>query len=99
MYDFVKKKGCDMLLVERYERKINSKRADSIMNRLNIAQPVKRDNKIRNNVRKAEIRILNDCAKGGGLLEDFFSRREGKLVYREIKKSLEKLYDLEIIIK
>ena len=29
--------------------------------------------------------------------EDFFSRREGKLVYREIKKSLEKLYDLEII--
>ena len=44
-----------------------------------------------------KIDIKNEVLVLVNIKEDFISRRKGKLVYREIKKSLEKLYDLEII--
>ncbi len=43
------------------------------------------------------IDIKNEVFVLVNIKEDFISRRKGKLVYREIKSSLEKLYDLKII--
>ena len=51
--------------------------------------------KILNETNKIDIK--NEVLVLVNIKKDFISRRQGKLVYREIKKSLEKLYDLKII--
>lgn len=43
----VKQTACDMLLEYRVARKLRSKRIDDVINRIHVAQPVKRDNKER----------------------------------------------------
>jgi len=43
----VKTKSCDLLLQHRVEIKYKSKKVDTIMNRLHVAEPVARDNKAR----------------------------------------------------
>jgi len=43
----VKTKSCDLLLQHRVEVKFKSKKVDTIMNRLHVAEPVPRDNKER----------------------------------------------------
>jgi hypothetical protein len=49
----VKNTACDMLLQHRVERKLRSKRAGDVINRISITQPVRRDNKV--------ITLLNAC--------------------------------------
>merc|ERR1711962_1399095 len=43
----VKTKACEVLLQHRVEAKYRSKKVDSILNRLHVAEPVARDNKVR----------------------------------------------------
>jgi len=43
----VKTKACEVLLQHRVEAKYKSKKVDSILNRLHVAEPVARDNKVR----------------------------------------------------
>merc|ERR1719481_1995011 len=43
----VKTKACDLLLQHRVEIKYRSKKVDTILNRLHVAEPVARDNKER----------------------------------------------------
>merc|ERR1712212_1390620 len=43
----VKTKACEVLLQHRVEAKYRSKKVDSILNRLHVAEPVARDNKAR----------------------------------------------------
>lgn len=43
----VKETACNMLLEHRVERKLRSKRINDVINRIHVAQPVKRDNKKR----------------------------------------------------
>ena len=39
--------GCDLLLQHRVEKKLKSKRASEVMNRISVATPIKRDEKLR----------------------------------------------------
>jgi len=43
----VKTKACEVLLQHRVEAKYRSKKVDTILNRLHVAEPVARDNKVR----------------------------------------------------
>lgn len=42
----VRNEACDLLLAHRVENKIKSKKANSILNRLHVALPSPRDNKV-----------------------------------------------------
>ena len=42
----VKQSACDMLLEYRVARKLRSKRIDDVINRIHVAKPVKRDDKV-----------------------------------------------------
>jgi len=43
----VKAQACELLLAERYEKKIKGKRMESVVNRIHIATPTPRDDKDR----------------------------------------------------
>ena len=43
----VKVQACEMLLQHRVEQKFKSKKTDSILNRIHVAEPAKRDNRSR----------------------------------------------------
>jgi len=43
----VKEQGCELLLQDRYERKIKGKKMESVINRIHIATPTPRDEKER----------------------------------------------------
>lgn len=45
--NIVKSTGCEMLLQQRVEKKLKSKRVNDVINRIHVAKPAKRDNKDR----------------------------------------------------
>jgi len=61
----VKQAACDMLLQHRVERKLRSKRINDVINRIHVAQPVKRDNKVRSSSIPASVLAAKQKAKQG----------------------------------
>jgi nucleolar GTP-binding protein len=62
----VKNTACDMLLQHRVERKLRSKRAGDVINRISITQPVRRDNKVRDIAVPASVMAAQQKAASGG---------------------------------
>eukprot|EP00456_Euglypha_rotunda_P010369 TRINITY_DN12595_c0_g1_i9.p1 TRINITY_DN12595_c0_g1~~TRINITY_DN12595_c0_g1_i9.p1 ORF type:complete len:183 (+),score=37.29 TRINITY_DN12595_c0_g1_i9:153-701(+) len=69
----VKTTACDLLLMDRYERKIKGKRLQSVINRIHIATPTKRDTKDR------------PTSIPEGVLEEKKLKKEAKLRVKEKK--------------
>jgi nucleolar GTP-binding protein len=65
----VKNTACDMLLQHRVERKLRSKRAGDVINRISITQPVRRDNKVRDIAVPASVMLAQQKAASGGIVE------------------------------
>jgi len=55
--------ACDMLIAHRVEHKVNSRRIDDVKNRIHIAQPVKRDNKVRTVAIPESVRAEREAKK------------------------------------
>jgi len=70
----VKTTACDMLLMDRYERKIKGKKLQSVINRIHIATPTKRDTKAR------------PTSIPEGVLEEKKRKKEEKLHVKEAKE-------------
>lgn len=65
----VKSAACDLLLEHRVERKLRSKRINDVVNRIHVAQPVKRDNKARKSAIPESVLAARAKVKAGAVLE------------------------------
>lgn len=61
----VKETACDMLLQHRVGRKINNKRINDVVGRIQIQQPTKRDNKERKSAVPESVQKARDAKKRG----------------------------------
>lgn len=61
----VKTNACTVLLEHRVQRKIKSRRADSILNRLSVARPIPRDSRERSVTIPASVRKARAAKKAG----------------------------------
>ena len=62
--------ACDLLLQHRVERKIKSKRAAEVLNRISVAQPIKRDDKPRPTSIPASVLRQREAAAAAAAMSD-----------------------------